>query len=375
MRHCLVVTPIPTVPKNQGNAVNIALINNCLRRAGYHVHMVYSGMEGIDDKNVEAMRREVDRLDVIPFSRCIPPVGPMGFQLDDWFDEAVGFHVGALCASRKYDFVLIHYIWMTALVRFIPSSNKTILYTHDKFTDRHLMLARSGIAPTWFSISKDGEATALNRVDVVLATQEDEAAYFRQITSNPVFVIGSLQALRRRPPLALGANHPLTVGYAGSDNPGNRRSLELLLAAIDKHPELNARTFRIMLAGPISLNSTFRRDYVATLGFLREVDDLYRQVDLMINPSVGGSGLKIKSIEALSNGMTLLSTRDGVTGLDVSSDGIVFEDITELVTSLAKIARSGISGEINLSGNAIISQYINSQVTIFKDIFDYNAAK
>lgn len=366
---CLVITPIPTVPANQGNAVNIARLNHCIRAAGYHLHMVYSAMEGADDWQVKGMGADCDGLEVLPHRVNIPPPTPCGYELDSWYDPAVGAHVAALCERQRFDIAVVHYAWMSKVLEAIGPTTRRILFTHDRFGERHALLAAAGIAPTWYSISTDDEARALDRADVVLAVQDDEAAYFRSICRSPVHVLGSIQALRRRPKLLPDPRARLRIGYLGSANPGNVRSLESMIAAIEMQCGDPGDHIELVIAGPISTERRFARSWITAMGFVDRPEVLYQRVEVMCNPSEGGSGLKIKSVECLAAGMPLVATRDAMAGIPATHPALACDGAFEVAQWLLRMHASGALEELAAATMAAIQQYCASQVASFLDLF------
>jgi polysaccharide biosynthesis protein PslH len=51
-------------------------------------------------------------------------------------------------------------------------------------------------------------------------------------------------------------------------------------------------------------------------GFVDAVEDLYREATVVINPQQFGTGLSIKSIDALRNGRPMVTTASGARGLE-----------------------------------------------------------
>ena len=53
-------------------------------------------------------------------------------------------------------------------------------------------------------------------------------------------------------------------------------------------------------------------------GYGEDLDAVYGSIDIVINPIRAGAGLKIKSVEALGNGLPLVTTTEGARGLPAS---------------------------------------------------------
>ena len=59
---------------------------------------------------------------------------------------------------------------------------------------------------------------------------------------------------------------------------------------------------------------------VLLMGRVDHIDNFYREIEIAINPVVFGSGLKIKTVEALQFGKTVLTTQHGMIGLEGIDD-------------------------------------------------------
>jgi polysaccharide biosynthesis protein PslH len=57
---------------------------------------------------------------------------------------------------------------------------------------------------------------------------------------------------------------------------------------------------------------------ITTVGFVESLDQLFRESIVMVAPIVGGSGVRMKLLEAMSAGMPTVTTTDGAAGLDVA---------------------------------------------------------
>jgi glycosyltransferase involved in cell wall biosynthesis len=78
---------------------------------------------------------------------------------------------------------------------------------------------------------------------------------------------------------------------------------------------------------------------VAKLGYLENLDDAYAAADIVINPTQFGTGLKIKSIEALGQSKILVSTPAGSEGLESGANEafLIAHDSDEFAQHLVKV--------------------------------------
>jgi hypothetical protein len=272
-------------------------------------------MEGLTEDQRWAMARCWDHLHIVP---CEPrddrPTGRGFYGLDDWWAPRVA--EVALAAHRRWRFgaVIANYVWFSALLNVFASDVVKVLDTHDIFGGRDRVLRESGLPPSWFFTSKAEEARGLRRADIVLAIQDSEAAHFRALGHSDVRVVGHLVGQRVRTPRAR-ANAPTTVGYLASGNPLNRASFERLRASLAKGAA--AARSRFVVAGSICHSLGAAPTPFESLGLIGSVDQFYDTVDIVASPMVGGTGLRIKSVEAVFQGTPIVATEQAMIGLPV----------------------------------------------------------
>jgi glycosyltransferase involved in cell wall biosynthesis len=59
---------------------------------------------------------------------------------------------------------------------------------------------------------------------------------------------------------------------------------------------------------------------IETVGFVADLEEVYRSTLAMVAPVVGGSGVRMKLLETMSVGMPTVTTADGAAGLGVSHE-------------------------------------------------------
>ncbi len=312
----LIISPIPSHPQNQGNSARIYRLGRMLQLAGHPIHFVYFGLEGLTPQQANSKHECWDRF------YYVQPQGPaparsLGdyYHVDDWYDERVSILVEELCSQWDYSICLVNYVWCSRVLEVVPEGVLKVIDTHDVFGDRHLVARAAGLEPVWFYTSKELEAWALRRADVVIAIQDEEEAYFRELVPEcRVITVGYVIPEQPLPQRSRKSGEKLRVGYLGSGNPFNLASLRQFQEAIMQYPQLLQR-YEFHLAGTIcrafsNINQLFRLWEVVD-----NVADFYREMDILINPMVGGTGLKIKSVEVLAYGRPLLATQDAMVGI------------------------------------------------------------
>ena len=215
------------------------------------------------------------------------------------------------------DFVVAEYAILSKLVQNLPPSVVRVLDTHDRFADRNDRIRAAGGGGLWFSLTGSQEAKLLKRFDHVLAIQKHEGRLFETLlASSPseVHVVDVLAGARRK---RFHANNSHVMGFIGSNTKHNREGLRRFL---DKH-WINIRSqmpsVEFHVAGMVYEELVkWKQHGVSFLGRVGSLGDFYDDCCFMVNPCITGSGLKIKSLEAMEYGKPLVTTPEGVCGLE-----------------------------------------------------------
>jgi hypothetical protein len=313
--HILVVSPIPSHPTNQGNAARIFTVCRLLQSAGLTVHFLYYTMEGLSPAQKREMESYWDYLHVVP---CRPrdnsPTGDGCYQLDDWYEAEVSAVARNLHRRWDYRAVIANYVWFSAVLQAFDRDTLKILDTHDVFGDRHKRFIEAGMEPAWFYTTPQEEARGLARADIVMAIQGEEAETFKALGHEDVRVVGHLLPQRRRR-FGARAGKTVSVGYLASGNPLNVSSFEAMLKGMGRKKP--APNLRFVVAGSICGKLKGAIEPFASIGMIGHLDEFYDSVDVVVNPMTMGTGLKIKSVEAIFQGLPLLASKAAMVGLPV----------------------------------------------------------
>lgn len=328
----LVVSPIPSHPADQGNSARIQAFGHQLKQRGVLADFFYYGMEGLSDDQRAAMSSFWNRFHFLPSLPLARPSFSECWGLDDWCPPELVEAVRKVWREGRHDAVIVNYVWMSRVLTGIDGATR-ILDTHDLFGDRHLISRQTGLEPRWFFTSKAEEDRGFNRADIVIGIQDEEAAAIRTRFAGEVLTVGHAMEPRFLTE-ELPADPPLMFGYLGSANPWNLRSI----AAMDE--QLSGMELEWAIAGTILRRNPVLRSSPVRLGVLPTVDQFYQQVRCVLNPMLGGTGLKIKTVEALAYGRATLGTRDAFVGLPTRHPAHGLESVAEMTSFMRDYRRS-----------------------------------
>jgi glycosyltransferase involved in cell wall biosynthesis len=82
---------------------------------------------------------------------------------------------------------------------------------------------------------------------------------------------------------------------------------------------------------------------ITTVGYVKDLEDVYRNSIAMIAPIIGGSGVRMKLLESMRAGMPTVTTRDGAAGLAVVDGREMFiaDDPTAFADAVVRLLADG----------------------------------
>lgn len=358
--------------KQEGNSTLMRRWLAHLKAAGYKVHLAYY-MYDIGAVNADMRRASLYEYDLY---REIPVVSKLtganynglNIHVDDWCGAEAMDAVSELCGRYEYDIAITNYPWMSAIFDRVHAYTRKILLTHDSFVDRNRRMLSQGYPESgWVSIDQEGERLACERSDVVVAMQEHEARGFRELVApERVRVIGPIfDRIELDPPERA---EKLRIGYFGSSNWVNEQNLGAYLKHWADDDLLRAKS-EILIGGGVCETlkdfvpaSLLNRVAPTMVGRVDTPADFFARCDLVINPERGGTGIKIKTLEALAHGCAVLSTAGGSVGLDSPSpyhaaEG--FEHAAELTRDFIDEPQRLV--DLRALGREVYDRYISAQ--------------
>lgn len=126
--------------------------------------------------------------------------------------------------------------------------------------------------------------------------------------------------------------------FLGSNNPSNIIGIETFVSKVFPTLRNSIPELELVIAGAIS-SRVKDQEGIIKMGEMSSLEAIYDLSDIVINPLTIGTGLKIKSIEALGFSKALVSTSVGADGLEsgVNSAFLVANTAEEFCKSLNTI--------------------------------------
>ena len=244
----------------------------------------------------------------------------------------------SLCNELRPQIVIAEYIFLSACLDVTPPGTLKIIDTIDMFSQKKSGVLAHGIDDP-LAITPAQERERLLKADLIIAIQAREAELMAQLVpERQVITVGiDFEVIEGGPPEQIVPGRILVVG---SDNPMNLHGLRSFLA--DAWPVIRAHcpeaTLRIV--GKVGKAVEMPLERVELAGWVESLASEYAAADVVINPTVAGTGLKIKTVEALCHGNAVVAWPNGVDGLAsadpaafvVADDWIAFgEAVTALI--------------------------------------------
>jgi glycosyltransferase involved in cell wall biosynthesis len=230
-------------------------------------------------------------------------------------------------------------------LEFIPSHMLKVIDTHDKMGERYEMLRANGQPLEFFSCSTEEEGAYLRRADIVIARRAAEARYFNQVSGCETAVV----IPHVEPPRFLDRRFSRlkNVGMVASANQINQTIVRECLGTVERKLQGAACEFTVHIAGeirdlverfPIGERAVFHKPWVRMHGFVPDISEFYRRMDLILSPVTMGTGINIKTVQAMAFGMPLLTTDCGSKGIETGDPMHEHSNLDALVTSLLALA-------------------------------------
>lgn len=245
--------------------------------------------------------------------------------------------------KEKYDAIIVNYPWYSELLKHVDI-NKKLIFTHDKFTDKKKL-----IKAEYYSLSSSQERKALNRADVVLSIQHEETEYFKSLLPNKrihtVYCPFSFRETQYK-------NNKAVMFFSGNSDL-NLNGIHSFLNNVWPYVVKVIKDAKMIIGGGIckSLTELKGREDVILAGYIDDVAAFYNEAPISVNPVYQGTGLKIKTLEAIAYGKITIVHPHSVSGIFEAADAPVY--VANNDQEYIEYVVSALRGEIDYNENSM----------------------
>ncbi|MDP0489563.1 MAG: glycosyltransferase [Verrucomicrobiota bacterium JB023] len=353
------VSPIAVAPCRSGNALRVKQIAKVLEHQGFEIWFLFLRIPSLQNLAIdeEEMARLFDgryrsfEVDWCPGGEHVHQIGlvpclwerlkarvlrfklPVPEFLTDW--RFLDFEMPATLQRSiqkeieeiNPDLIFVEMAICSSFLKNLQTKAVTVIDTHDIYTGRNRRMRETVPDFRWISLTRQQERRALRRADYVLAIQEEECQWMEELLgrddTTKVVLADILEAEKNF--VNESDAQPCAVGYLGAADPTNLRGLRLFFDQVWPLVREKLPNAIFVLAGGAS--KTFSDDEfpgLRVIGFVDQVVQFYQKVGVSVNPMPGGTGLKLKTIEAVFHGIPVVGTTAAFSGLS-SLDGFPYK--------------------------------------------------
>jgi len=226
--------------------------------------------------------------------------------------------VGKVARKTRPQAVIANFVWTAGGVNDVPPNALTMIDTHDIQHLRAKAGKEAGYDLSRIQVSRKEECRELKRADILLAIQSEEMEILRTMCPDSrimLFEHGVPIPEREATPEDLMEVLFIANHYEPNIE-GIKAFIELAWPTIRKqHPKC-----RLTVCGRVCKALEPELPGVDLMGIVPELESYYRRASIVINPVPFGTGLKIKTVEALVHAKCLITTDWGITGLPVPGE-------------------------------------------------------
>lgn len=306
----LIVSKCPTHPTTAGNRQWILAQAQTLKRMGNDVHFLYIEERGLrtpckpyDDDLRETSKYWGKNFHLYKVSKARKLIFNLTMQyrklfchhhykVDDQYPYGVEKLVNRLDDKYHFDICIINYYYLSRLFNYIKIPKKAIA-THDLIAYKDIKIGQ----PT-MCITASTEAKAMQRCPHIFALQTVEADYFQMLSPKSIVYNFFGKFDFHAQPIANNHNIVFLSGGNSFNQNGLRWFLDVVFPAIRER----FTDAKLIVGGSIckAMPELGDEEGVVSQCYIEDPVAFYAQADVCINPCYQGTGLKIKTFEAIS---------------------------------------------------------------------------
>ena len=349
----------PPYPASEGGPMAMNSIITGLLDAGHQVKILAVNNEkyGVSEADIPEDYKKQTGIELIDVDLRVRPLMAFlnlftrkSYHVERFISKDFKNRLSELLEKEHFDVVQLEMLYMAPYVDTIREHSKAMIVLRAHNVE-HKIWERIAKETKFFlkrlyinhlaNTLKDYELSALETVDGVAAITRKDAAFFRKYCSKPVIDIPYGVYPEEFTPKYEIEGKPKFYHIGSMNWMPNEEGIrwfieEVLPKTVEKVPD-----FVYHLAGrnmPEWL-TTLKNPHVNVVGEVPDAKEFVSNHDVAIVPLLAGSGIRIKIIESMAMGKTVITTRVGAEGIlyDEEVNLIIAENIAKMVEAIRSI--------------------------------------
>ena len=349
----------PPYPASEGGPMAMNSIITGLLDAGHQVKILAVNNEkyGVKATDIPEEYQKKTGIELIDVDLRVRPTKALlnlftnkSYHVERFISKEFKERLVEVLEKEHFDVVQLEMLYMAPYVETIREHSKAmiVLRAHNvehKIWER-IAKETKFFVKRWYinhlaNTLKNYELSALETVDGIAAITRKDAAYFRKFCSKPIIDIPYGVYPEEFTPNSEISGQPKFYHIGSMNWMPNEEGIrwfieEALPKTVEKVPD-----FVYHLAGrnmPEWLK-TLKNPHVDVIGEVPDAKAFVAENDVAIVPLLAGSGIRIKIIESMAMGKTVITTRVGAEGIlyDEEVNLIIAENIAKMVEAIRSI--------------------------------------
>jgi glycosyltransferase involved in cell wall biosynthesis len=262
-----------------------------------------------------------------------------------------------ILSRKQYDFILFSYVYWANLVEAIEAPPGRFILDLSDFTTLNLFDMCEGKIDTAALLEEEIRRVGL--FEKVMCISAEEMWFFSQSVRNSDFYHIPFFMKKKKP--AAGKKE-FDILFVGSDNSFNKKGMDWFFEKV--FPLLNPAV-RMLIVGRIAAYVP-QKENVTCIPFVPDLNEIYNKAQISICPLLGGTGIKIKVIEALSFELPVVTTSKGIVGFPAKLHNgcLVADDPEEFAAHISALLadRKLYQVQSKMAGNYFMENFAESVI-------------
>ena len=382
-------------PPGEGGPMAMNSIVTGLLEAGHSVKVMAfnSNKYHVNIEDIPQDYRKKTRIEFIDINLSVKPLEALknlftdeSYHVKRFVSEEFKKRLVKVLKKEKFDIVQLEMIYMAPYIETIRehSNAKIVLRAHnvehkiwERMAKKTFFFAKRWYINHLVRTLRNYEMSVLDKVDGIAAITTTDASFFRRVTSTPVIDLPFGVDIDKFDPVFEVGDAP-TFYHIGSMNwMPNEEGIKWFLKNVWDEVLKRTPDAKLYLAGrnmPKWLKKTKKKN-VFVVGEVADAHEFVNQNNVAIVPLFSGSGMRIKIIESMALGKTVITTMVGAEGILYSEfDNIIIADNEpKMIENICRLYRHPEEAEaIGLNARRLVEEVYDNKKIINRLLIFYD---